>query len=68
MYIVVRVINTHAPAKTSYTNFQLYYFAIHICYTNRLEHGQGYERHSSEPVLHEFVLLLSIMYVSTNFI
>ena len=40
---------THTPARKCYTNFQLYYFVIQMCYTNCIGHGHGYECHS--PVL-----------------
>ena len=40
-------IYTHTPARTSSTNFQLYYFVIQICSTNWLGHGHGYKWHSS---------------------
>ena len=41
-------IYTHTPARTSSTNFQLYYFVIHVCSTNWLGHGHGYKWHSSD--------------------
>ena len=40
-------IYTHTTARTSSTNFQLYYFVIHFFSTNRLGHGHGYKWHSS---------------------
>ena len=36
-------IYTHAPARKSSTNFQLYYFVVQICSTNWLGHGHGYK-------------------------
>ena len=34
--------HTHTPARKKYTNFQLYYFVIHICSANCLGHGHGH--------------------------
>ena len=39
-------IHAQTPAQTSSTTFQLYYFVTHICSTNCLGHGRGYECHS----------------------
>ena len=40
-------IHIHAPARKSFTNFQLYDFIIQMCSINWLGHGHGYECHSS---------------------
>ena len=39
-------IHTHTPAKHSSTNILMNQFLIHLCVTNRLGHGHGYECHS----------------------
>ena len=46
MWVLSCDIHTHTPARTSYTNFLLYYVVIHMWYTKCLWHGHGYECHS----------------------
>ena len=39
-------IHTHTPALKSYTSFLLHPFVLHLCSTDCLRHGHGYECHS----------------------
>ena len=54
-------IYTHTPARTSSTNFQLYYFVIQFCSTNWLGHGHGYKWHSSIMIIVIIILIVIIV-------
>ena len=59
-------IYTHTPARESSTNFQQYYFVIHVCSTNWLGHGHGCKWHSSRITISIVIVSSSTMNIIVN--